>query len=133
MERSADGAALTVVTCVAELSLRFGSSSFAATLAVLLMPPVCVGVTTSVTVAELPFARDPSAQLIVLVPVQLLWLGVTETNVSPAGSVSLTLTPVAALGPLFVTVIVYVRLPPTMTGSGESALVMLRSAAGGFE
>src|SRR2546426_11706872 len=38
--------------------------------------------------------------------------------------------PVAVLGPPLVTLIVYVRFAPTITGSGESVLVIARSAEG---
>jgi hypothetical protein len=52
----------------------------------------------------------------------------SETNVVPAGSVSLIVTDCASLGPAFATVIVYVTLAPAATGSGESVIVMLTSA-----
>lgn len=62
------------------------------------------------------------------------WLGVAEVNVTPAGNVSVTVTAAALAGPLFVTVIEYVRVPLTDTGSGESVFVIDRSAwfAGAF-
>ena len=64
------------------------------------------------TVALAPPARVARAQLIGPVPAQVPWLGVAETNPSPAASVSVRATPVAVVGPLLVTVIVYVRLVP---------------------
>jgi hypothetical protein len=45
------------------------------------------------------------------------WLGVAETKVTPGGRVSVTVESVEGSGPLFVTVRVYVRLPPRATGS----------------
>ena len=53
---------------------------------------------------------------------------VTDTNVVFDGSVSLTVTAVAALGPVLETPILYVRLFPPQIGSGLSLLVMERSA-----
>ena len=55
--------------------------------------------------------------------------GLAEAKPAFFGIVSVTVTPVAAFGPLFVTVIVYVRFWPTCAGSGESAFWIARSAA----
>ena len=44
------------------------------------------------------------------------------------GSVSATVAPVTACGPLFVTSTVYVSVPPGSTGSGLSVFVIDRSA-----
>jgi hypothetical protein len=52
---------------------------------------------------------------------------VADTKPTPAGNVSVKLTPVAVLGPALLTLTVYVRLPPDTTGSGLSALVIDRS------
>jgi hypothetical protein len=104
MDRSADG--LTVVLVELELFPRFGSPVVLVTLAVLFNVPAAVGVTTIVTVALPPLLMVPRLQETVLVPVQLPWLGVAETYVAPAGSVSVTVTPDALLGPPFVTVMV---------------------------
>lgn len=54
--------------------------------------------------------------------------GVRETNDVPTGIVSDSVTEAASLGPGFVTVIVYVMLPPAATGSGESLFAIDRSA-----
>jgi hypothetical protein len=97
---------LTVVTAVTALLAVSRSVSFLVTLAVLLMVPATVGVTTIVTVALAPLARVPRVQVMVLVPLQLPWLADEETNVTPEGRVSVTATPVAVLGPLLVTVMV---------------------------
>ena len=66
--------------------------------------PVLVGVTTIVTVACAPAASVPMAQI--TVPEAWLQLSVLETAESKVtfGGVSETVTPAAALGPLFVTV-----------------------------
>jgi len=96
--------AVTVVATVTELLVVLGSTSVAITLAVLVMLPATVGVTTMVTVALLPLASDPRVQVTVLVPLQAPWLADAETNVTPAGSVSVTVTPEAEDGPLLLTV-----------------------------
>jgi hypothetical protein len=57
-----------------------------------------VGMATTVTVTEAPGARVPRLQVIVVVPVQVPWLGVTETSVV-FGSGSLNVTFVAVPGP----------------------------------
>jgi hypothetical protein len=84
----------------------FGSVSLPVTLAVLVMVPVAVGLTTMVMVASLPgalAARLPRLQAMVLVPLQFPWVEEAETNVTPAGKVSVTVTPVAGCGPMFLT------------------------------
>ena len=53
-----------------------------------------------------------------------------EPKVTPPGSVSVSVTPVAVDGPPFPTTIVYVRGSPTSTGSGESLLLTERFVAG---
>jgi hypothetical protein len=126
IDRSA--CAVTVVDADALLLPGTGSVTPLVTLAVLFNVPPVVGVTTMVTVALAPFPRTPMEQITVLVPLQLPWLGVADTYVTPAGNGSLTLTPVALFGPKLVTVIVYVRFWPTNTGSGESVLLSDRSA-----
>ena len=57
--------------------------------------------TVSVNVAFAPLARIAALQ--VTVAPESLHPGDAETNVSPLGSVSVTVTPLAALGPAFVT------------------------------
>ena len=51
-----------------------------------------------------------------------------ETNVTLAGRESVRVTPVAGPGPLLVTVSVYVRNLPAVTGSGASVFVIDKSA-----
>jgi hypothetical protein len=57
---------------------------------------------------------------------------VAETNVSPAGKRSVTCTPVAALGPLFVSVMVKAMVSPTLGRALLTILASCRSAAAGF-
>lgn len=54
----------------------------------LLSGPGTVGVTTNVTVAVPPNGKSPNWQVMVLVPLQLPRLGVTETKFTPADKVS---------------------------------------------
>jgi len=98
--RSAD--AVTVVLTVAVLFPGTGSVSLAAMLAVFVTVPAAVGMTTIVTVALAAFAKVPRLQL--TAAVQVPWLGVAETNVTPVGTASVKVTPVAGDGPLLVTV-----------------------------
>src|SRR5438445_288358 len=64
-------------------------------------------------------------------PVQVPCVVVTETKDVPAGSGSATLTPVAPLGPLFVTVIVQVIWLPSVEGLGAPDFAIARSMTGG--
>ena len=54
--------------------------------------------------------------------------GVADTNVSPAGSASVTTTPVAGLGPAFTTVTVNVTVSPT-DGAGLSTALFTPTSA----
>ena len=56
------------------------------------------------TVAVAPEAIVPSAQVTVAVPEQVPWQGVAEANVTPAGSVSVTVDALAESGPALATV-----------------------------
>jgi hypothetical protein len=58
-------------------------------------------------------------------------VSVQETKSTTDGQPSLTPTSEAALGPLLVTVIVYVTVSPGCPVVGETVLVMLKSAVGG--
>jgi hypothetical protein len=122
--RSAD--AVTAVVTLAELLAVLGSGSVAVTDAVLVMLPAATGLMMMVTVAVAALARVPRLQL--TAAVQVPWLGVAETNVTPVGTASVKVTPVAGDGPLLVTIRVYVRLLPIPTGLGEAVLVTARSA-----
>jgi len=89
--------------------------------------------TTSVNTL-LPGANEGLVQLTVPVPptagvVHVHPAGVaSETNVVPAGRVSVRVAAAALLGPALVAVIVYVRLVPATTGLGLPVLVTDRSA-----
>jgi hypothetical protein len=83
-----------------------GSDTLLFTVAVLLKLPDAVGVTMIVMVALPPMAMLPRLQLTGLGALQLPWLGIAETNVAPAGMLSVTVTPDARLGPALCTEIV---------------------------
>jgi hypothetical protein len=98
------GVVVTVAVAVEVLFAEFGSGVSVATVAVLATVPDVLGLlTTSWTVATPLAGTVPREQLTVLVLVQDPCDGVTETNVMPAGRVSLTVTPAARLGPAFAT------------------------------
>jgi hypothetical protein len=107
IETSAEvGAAFTVVVAVAELFAVFGSEVVEDTVAVFESGPVPVGVTTIVTVADAPEASVPIVQVTVVVAEQEPTDDDAETNVTPAGSVSVTVTAAAESGPPFDAMIV---------------------------
>jgi len=103
-----------VVVAVALLLSGFGSFSLAVTLAVLVSVPGVVVVTTVVMLALAPFARLPRLQVtvpsfgagFVVDRVQVPWAGVTELKWTLFGNGSMTVTPLAFSGPLFVTLTV---------------------------
>src|ERR1700730_17424357 len=110
MDRSA--IVVLVLTCVVADAVLFavlGSGWEADTRAVFVIVLVCDGlVTLMLIVALAPLARLPTVQVTVPAEfVQLPWLDVAETKVTPLGRVSVTVTPVAGLGPLLVATIVY--------------------------
>src|SRR5712692_206193 len=114
MERSAAapaGALFTVVLVVELLLDVLGSATALLTDAVFVRMPGCDGaVTTIVTVAFELGARTWKVQVTTAPVVQLPpALGVADCRVAPAGTGSVTTTFVATVGPLFVTVIRYVR------------------------
>ena len=101
----------TVVVAVAVLLAELGSAVTAETAAVFVIVPLLAEgetVTTMSTVALAPPGKIPSAQVTVVVPEQDPVVGVAETSVTPAGKVSVTVTPLVVEGPddtpLFVTV-----------------------------
>src|SRR5437660_9496 len=101
-------AALTVVAAVAVLLAALVSVSVEVTAAVLVMLPVVVGARTMmVTVALAPLLMAPRLPVTVVPAVVTVpWLGVAETNVTPAGNVSVSVTLVALPGPALATVTV---------------------------
>jgi hypothetical protein len=100
--------AVTVVVALALLFALLGSAWVAVTVALLVMtPPETGAVTAIVTVALDPLARPP--RLHVTVPalwLQVPWVAVADTNVTPLGRVSVRVTPVAPLGPALLTLTV---------------------------
>ena len=122
--------ASTSVSSLSALSAGVGSTSLALTLALLVNVPVDDVVTRISIVAVPPFKSVPRSQVIGPTPGQLPWLGVAETSVMLAGSVSVTVTSVADCGPPLDTSIVYNNGPPDATGSGLSVMVSVRSAVG---
>lgn len=98
-------AGLTVVSSVSELLEGLGSSK-SGTEAVFVSVPAAIGVTTRLTVALAPPAILPRLHTMVLVPVQLPWLGVTETKFTPAGKISVIVADIEVLGSRLDTVMV---------------------------
>src|SRR5438034_1034468 len=137
MARSAS--ARTVVVAMAVLFMRFGSKVAELTVAALtiVLPSGAAGLTwtTRVKVAVAPLASVAVVQFTVpgeptagVVQVQPAGVGI-DWNVVSSGSGSFMVTLAAAFGPALLTPMVYVRVPPGRTGSGESVLVMARSAS----
>ena len=84
-------------------------------------------VTTTVMVALAPLARFPTSHV---GEIQVPTDGVTLTNEYPDGILSITLTPVAKLGPLFVAVIVKVMLLPIKGVALFTVFMIDRSVTG---
>jgi hypothetical protein len=107
------GAARTVTDADAELLPGLASAVATATsgalavaVFVITVPPGTEGSTwtTRVMVADAPFAIVPRSQVTVVMPAHDPWDGVADTNVVPAGSVSVTLMFWASDGPALVAV-----------------------------
>jgi hypothetical protein len=96
--------AVTFVLAVELLLPGVGSEVVADTVAVFERLATVFAVTTRAIVGDAPALTVPRLQVTVLVPEHEPTEGVAETKVVPAGSVSLTVTPAALLGPEFVTV-----------------------------
>ncbi len=135
MERSACAVTPTTVFTVALLLAAFGSAIAELTLAESLMT-VPFGVpgftrTTTVNIAVVAAGMSAIEHTKVPVPPGTLHAhpagGVVDTSVVLAGIVSTNETLVASLGPLLVTVCVYVMLAPAATGFGAPAFAMPRS------
>ena len=96
---------VTVVTTGAvTLFVEFGSPVGVLTLATLVNEPLAGAVTVTVTLLTWPFASVPRLQL--TTPLLFTPPPVALTNVTVAGRVSVTTTPLALEGPKFVTDIV---------------------------
>src|SRR5712692_3467635 len=94
----------TVIITLELLFAILGSGWLPATVAVLVTEPAIDGVTLIVTKASLPLFSVPRLQ--VTVPAALLqvpWVVKTWLTPRPVGRSSLTTTPVAVLGPAFLT------------------------------
>ena len=85
---------------------------------------VAVAPLASVAVVQLTVPVEPAAGV---VQVQPAGVGI-DWKVVSGGSRSFIVTLAAAFGPALLTPIVYVRVPPGRTGSGESLLAIARSA-----
>src|SRR5262249_37552973 len=105
-----------------------GSGSLAAVLvAMLVSVPACVTCTRSVSVALWPLLSVPTDHW----PVPAAYEpcdGTADTNASPAGSTSVTTTPLAWFGPLFVAVTTAVTVSPTSAKVGVTLFVSATSA-----
>ena len=100
-------AASTVVSVAAELFAELLSVASEVTLTVLEFVPAVCGRTLRSMLASPPLASVPSAHVTVpLACEQLPCDAVAESKSAPAGSGSLTLTPVAAEGPALWTAMV---------------------------
>ena len=129
IERSAAG--FTVVVALAELFAGIRSTVSDETLAWLVIEPVVLRRDLDRDAGALPVrdraerARDRAARF-----EQVPWEGVAESKVTPAGSVSVTVTPVALDGPALATLKRVGQELPGSTGSGASDLVSDRFADG---
>jgi hypothetical protein len=93
------------VLTLALLFAAFGSGWSPVTVAVSTLVPGVFSVATTVIVALPALARLPIAHMTGPVPVQVPVLGVAEVSVAPTGRTSVTVTPVASVGPLLVATI----------------------------
>jgi hypothetical protein len=127
------GAKTRVIT-VTELSTGFTSGVDELTVVVLLIsvPSATELLTVAIIliVSEAPTAREGNVTTRLFPdPLHTPFPAVLQDlNVTPDGRLSVTTTEVAVLGPLLVTVIVYVISPPTITGLGEEVIVTAKSA-----
>jgi hypothetical protein len=115
--------ATTEKVAVDELFAGFGSELLLETVAVFVAGPTVWAFVTMVIVAVTPEAIVPSEQVTVVVPLQVPWLGVADTNVTLAGSTSTIVTPVAEFGPAFVTAIVKVAFELTRTSDAVDLVI----------
>ena len=127
---------MLVVAVAVLLPEMLSNKSLDATTLSTIVPEVAMTFTTSVKVALAPFASDAFVQVIVP-PAPTAGVvhekpagAMSDANVTPAGSVCVIFAFVAAFGPLFVIVCVYVIVPAGETGSGVSTFVATSSAIG---
>ena len=117
----------TVIPSVSVLSTSVVSVSLPVTVTVLLIVPTPVGVPMIVTVAVAPGASVPIAQ--VTVPPageHVPCVEEADPNAKPEGMTSVTVTPVAVIGPALVTTIVKVIVDERLAGLGEPDFVTER-------
>ena len=113
------------------LSAGLISPSLAKAEAVVVSVPGVLARVLSVTVAVLPLATLPRAQMIrPPALLQLPWLEVNERTERLAGNVFVRITPVALPGPWFLTWTVRVKLALADTGSADLVMVVARSTPG---
>ena len=103
MPTSATGVTV-VMTGGVRLFVGLGSSVGELTVATLVNEPLAGAVTVTVTLLTWPLAKVPKLQL--TTPALLIPLPLALTNVTLAGRLSVTTTPLALDGPKFVTEIV---------------------------
>src|SRR5688572_16753163 len=130
------GGLLASVIAVTELLARSGSVASELTLAVLLI--IVPSANAQLTLATSVIVATALAASKVNVTVRLLPappqappvppITAQDTKLTEAGRLSTTVTDSAASGPLFVTLIVYVRFVPVTTGFGAAVLVIARLA-----
>src|SRR5438128_6631166 len=109
----------TTVSCVTLLLVVSVSTTLLATLAILLRKPTWVGVTLMVTVTIAPLGIVPTVQVTIqLASTQLPLVLVTVRNVTPDGSVTVSVNHVPTSVPCLVTIQVKVRVWTTLTAYG---------------
>jgi len=124
--------AVTADVVVVLLFARFGSTSVAVTVAAFERVPACAGASAVIVIVEdVPLASEARVH-VTSWPVALHAqpVPVAEPNVTPAGSVSVTLRFVAVLAPLFVMTSEYVSEPVAITGFGATLELIATSARG---
>src|SRR5438445_10105469 len=107
------------------------SASAPTTVVVLVSVPVWSEVVTSVIVTVAPLAMLPSWQLMIVPPVQVPCVVLTEPKDVPAGSGWATFTAVAPVDPVFGAVIVQVIWLPSVEELGAPDFAIARSITGG--
>src|SRR6185503_10873803 len=115
------------VVMLDELLVVSISVSPAVTVAVFASCPWDEGVTVIVTTALAPNARLPRLHVTVVVPLHAPCVAADDTKATPAGITSVTVTLVAAAGPLLVATMRYASGTPTCPGFGDAVFVTARS------
>src|SRR5439155_18445673 len=124
---------LMIIVEVAKLLAWFGSGCGASTVAAFVSVLATRGCTTKAMVTAAPLARSPKSQRTTALKAQLPWFGWVETKIAFAENPSISVTFVAPLGPLLVTVIVMgvpvpvVEVAGAVTETAISAGVELKS------